>query len=434
MLMGVDAAQAAKVKVGFIAPFSGGFALWGKQFKDSVQAFQKLHGTSINGTEIEVIYRDVDGPDPAKAKQLAEELILRDRIKILTGLVFSNNTMALAPVIDEAKIPFVIMNAATSKITRMSDMFVRVSMTLPQQSRPVALWAAKNDIKTVYTIVSDYAPGHDAEKQFIKDFTSKGGKIVKSVRIPLRTTDYAPFLENVLQAKPDALYIFMPAGPPSIATVNAWAKRGLKKAGIQLLATGEMQQLYLPAVGDAAIQKLKPEERVKRGLVRTHQINTLLTETNVRENAAIAVAEREGYAWRSMRYKKQWRACLEEAQTALDDIGIGGVGDQLVSELPYGQQRLLEIVIALVLKPRVLLLDEPGAGAPSSEVHVIHDALDKLPADIAILIIEHDMDLVFRFAAEIIVLVQGAILTRDVPARIAANEEVRAVYLGRSME
>lgn len=253
VLMGAYSAEAAKIKVGFIAPFSGGFAIWGKQFKDSVQAFQKLHGNSVNGNEIEIIYRDVGGPDPAKAKQLAEELILRDRIKILTGLVFSNNTMALAPVIDEAKVPVVIMNAATSKITRMSDMFVRVSMTLPQQSRPVALWAAKNGVKTVYTIVSDYAPGHDAERQFIKDFTSKGGKIVKSIRIPLRTTDYAPFLENVLQAKPDALYIFMPAGPPSIATVNAWAKRGLKKAGIKLLATGEMQQLYLPAVGDAAI-------------------------------------------------------------------------------------------------------------------------------------------------------------------------------------
>ncbi|NQV56466.1 MAG: ABC transporter ATP-binding protein, partial [Rhodospirillales bacterium] len=148
----------------------------------------------------------------------------------------------------------------------------------------------------------------------------------------------------------------------------------------------------------------------------------------------IAIAERDGYAWRSMRYAKQWRACLEEAQGALNDIGIGDVADRLVSELPYGQQRLLEIVIALVLKPRVLLLDEPGAGVPSSEVHVIHDALDKLPADIAILIIEHDMDLVFRFAAEIIVLVQGAVLTRDIPSRIAADKEVRAVYLGRSME
>ncbi|NQV54613.1 MAG: ABC transporter substrate-binding protein [Rhodospirillales bacterium] len=253
MLLGVDSAMAAKVKVGFIAPFSGGFAIWGKQFRDSVEAFQKLNGTSVNGNEIEIIYRDVGGPNPAKAKQLAEELILRDRVKIITGLVFSNNTMALAPVINEAQVPTVIMNAATSKITRMSDMFVRVSMTLPQQSRPVALWAAKNGVKTVYTIVSDYAPGHDAERQFIKDYTSHGGKIVKSVRIPLRTTDYAPFLENVLQAKPDALYIFMPAGPPSIATVNAWAKRGLKKAGIQLLATGEMQQIFLPATGDAAI-------------------------------------------------------------------------------------------------------------------------------------------------------------------------------------
>jgi branched-chain amino acid transport system ATP-binding protein len=181
------------------------------------------------------------------------------------------------------------------------------------------------------------------------------------------------------------------------------------------------------------IQGLRPEARVHRGLVRTHQINTLLTETNARENVAIAVAERDKYAWRMMRYSKQWRQCLEEAQAMLADMGIGAVADRVVSELAYGEQRMLEIAIALVLKPHVLLLDEPGAGVPSSEASVIHDALDRLPPEIAILIIEHDMDLVFRFAREIIVLVQGAVLTRGTPDEIAANEEVRAVYLGRSM-
>lgn len=182
-----------------------------------------------------------------------------------------------------------------------------------------------------------------------------------------------------------------------------------------------------------AIDRMKPEDRVRRGLARTHQINTLLNEMNVRDNVAIAVAERDKIAWRTLRFRPQWRACLDEADERLREIGIAEVADRRVSELPYGRQRLLEIAIALALRPRVLLLDEPAAGVPSAESHVIHDVLDRLPKDIAILIIEHDMDVVFRFAKEITVLVQGRILTQGAPAQIAANPEVRAVYLGRSV-
>ena len=188
------------------------------------------------------------------------------------------------------------------------------------------------------------------------------------------------------------------------------------------------------ALNGEAIAGMKPEGRVQRGLVRTHQINTLLTEMNVRDNVAVAVAEREGIAWRMFRYGAQWHACLAESDERLREIGIDMVADRRVSELPYGQQRLLEIAIALALKPRVLLLDEPAAGVPAAESHIIHDVLERLPKDIAILIIEHDMDVVFRFAREITVLVQGKILTRGEPAAIADNPEVRAVYLGRSVK
>jgi branched-chain amino acid transport system ATP-binding protein len=181
------------------------------------------------------------------------------------------------------------------------------------------------------------------------------------------------------------------------------------------------------------IERMSPEDRVHRGLARTHQINTLLMENNARDNVAIAIAEREKFAWRMMRYTPQWRRCLDEAQTRLEDMGVGDVGDRRVSLLPYGQQRLLEIAIGLALKPRVLLLDEPAAGIPSSETHVIHAALDKLPKDIAILIIEHDMDVIFRFAKEIIVLFQGGVLMRGAPAEIASDAQVRAIYLGRTV-
>ena len=179
------------------------------------------------------------------------------------------------------------------------------------------------------------------------------------------------------------------------------------------------------------IERLAPEARVKLGLVRTHQISALLTENSVRDSVAVAIAERLGFAWRLLRFSRQWRRCVDEAQARLDQLELGDAGDRQVAQLPYGQQRLLEIAIALALEPRVLLLDEPAAGVPSHEAHVIHAALNRLPAEIAILIIEHDMDIVFRFAHEIIVLVQGRVLVRGAPAQISADPQVRAVYLGK---
>ena len=210
---------------------------------------------------------------------------------------------------------------------------------------------------------------------------------------------------------------------------------GAGKTTLVNLLTG----MLTPNSGDIllngeVITGVRAEQRVKKGLVRTHQINTLLMEHTTRDNVAIAVAERRGFAWRALRYGPQWRACLEEAHDCLAGLGIAEAGDRRVSELPYGQQRLLEIAIGLALKPKVLLLDEPGAGIPSTESHIIDEALDRLPEDIAILLIEHDMDLVFRFARDITVLVQGAVLTSGVPAEIARNPQVRAVYLGRSQQ
>jgi branched-chain amino acid transport system ATP-binding protein len=178
------------------------------------------------------------------------------------------------------------------------------------------------------------------------------------------------------------------------------------------------------------IDQLRPERRVRHGLARTHQINTLLPETSVLDSVALAVAEREGLAWRLLLSRTGWARCREEARARLDEIGIVAAADRPVCELPYGQQRLLEIAIALALKPRVLLLDEPAAGVPSGEAGVIHEALGRLPAEMAILLIEHDMDLVFRFATEIVVLVAGSVLSRSTPAETRADPRVRAAYLG----
>jgi branched-chain amino acid transport system substrate-binding protein len=252
------AGLADTVKVGLIASYTGAFATWGTQFQQAVEAYQAVNGKTVKGPdgkthEIQFVYRDSASQGPDKAKQLAEELVLRERVKFLTGLELSPYAMALGDISKQAKVPVVIMNAATSSITRGSPYFVRVSMTVPQFTVPLAQWAYQNGIKRVYSIVSDYAPGHDAETYFIKGFKAAGGEIIGSARSPQQETNYAAYMEKVLQAKPDALYMFQPAGSPSIAFVKAYVERGLKAAGIKLLGSGETQQLFLPNFTDDVI-------------------------------------------------------------------------------------------------------------------------------------------------------------------------------------
>ena len=171
MLAGATTACAEVVKVGVIANFSGAFAIWGQQFKQSVEAYQNVNGKSVDGNEIEFVYRDNGGADPAKSRQHAEELILREKVKFLAGFDLTPNALAVAELITEAKVPTVIFNAATSIITRKSPYFVRTSMTLQQYIAPLPTWAAtEGKIKTSYLLISDYAAGYDAEEIFIKNF------------------------------------------------------------------------------------------------------------------------------------------------------------------------------------------------------------------------------------------------------------------------
>lgn len=171
--------------------------------------------------------------------------------------------------------------------------------------------------------------------------------------------------------------------------------------------------------------------RVKRGIARTFQINRLFRGLSVLENVYIAVAERVGAAPRMLRPAGLRRDVLDEAMSIIETLRLADDSSRRIVELPYGRQRLVEIAIALGLEPRVLLLDEPMAGVPSAEGHIILDAIDKLPKDIGVLIIEHDMDVVFRFAQHITVLVRGAVFAEGTPAEIRVNPDVRAVYLGQ---
>jgi branched-chain amino acid transport system substrate-binding protein len=219
-----------------------------------MRAYIKAHGDTVAGKKIELVVKDTTGPAPDLAKRVAQELVVRDHVQLLAGFGLTPNTMAVAPVATEAKIPMIVMNAATSAITTKSPYVVRVSFTLPQVTAPMAEWAAKNKIKKVFTLVTDYGPGLDAEATFKKVFTANGGEVVGALRVPLKNPEFAPFVQRIKDAKPDAVFVFVPAGEQSIGFMKAFTERGLAQAGIKAIATGDITDDHvLNAMGDAAL-------------------------------------------------------------------------------------------------------------------------------------------------------------------------------------
>jgi branched-chain amino acid transport system substrate-binding protein len=242
------------VKVGLVAPFSGVAADYGKQMEAGIKAYFKLHGDTFAGRKIQIIVRDTTGPNPEIAKRLAQELVTRDKVDFLAGFGFTPEALAAAPVATEAKVPMVVMNAASSGVTARSPYIARFSMTLPQVSAPMATWAARNGIKKIYTLVADYAPGLDSEAAFKAAFTAAGGQVVDSVRVPLRNPEFAPFVQRIKDAKPEAVFMFVPAGEQSIAFMKAFEERGLAKAGIKVFATGDLtDDNVLQSMGDPVL-------------------------------------------------------------------------------------------------------------------------------------------------------------------------------------
>jgi len=253
-ILAMPVAAQETIKVGIVAPFSGPFADYGKQFEAGIKAYQKLHGDKAGGHPIEIVIRDTGGPSPEVAKRLATELAVRDKVDFLAGFGLTPEALAAADVATEAKKPMIIFNAATSVITTKSPYIARTSMTLPQISAPMGAWAAKNGVKRVYTLVADYGPGIDAESAFAKSFKAAGGEIVDSVRTPMRSPDFAPFVQRIKDSKPDGVFVFVPAGEQSIGFVKAFTERGLAQAGIKVIATGDVTDDHvLNAMGDGAI-------------------------------------------------------------------------------------------------------------------------------------------------------------------------------------
>jgi branched-chain amino acid transport system substrate-binding protein len=247
------AAHAQPIKVGIVGPFSGPFAHYGTLFKNGAEAYLAAQGGKLAGKDIELIYRDTGGPNPGQTKTLVQELIVKDKVDYLGGFVFTPNAFAVAPLIQQSQTPTVIFNAATSAITDKSEFFVRTSYTLWQVTVPLAQWAAKHNIKKVVTAVTDYGPGIDAETAWKSEFTKQGGTVVESIRMPLATTDFAPFVQRIKASGAQAVYTFLPGGPPNLGFVKAYNENGLAKAGVQFLGTAETDEFDLQKFGDAAL-------------------------------------------------------------------------------------------------------------------------------------------------------------------------------------
>jgi branched-chain amino acid transport system substrate-binding protein len=240
------------VKIGLILPMTGPFASTGRQIDNAIKVYMAKHGGTVAGKKIEVILKD-DGGTADTTRRLAQELVVNDKVAFLAGFGLTPTALATAPIATQGKVPMIVMAAATSAITEQSPFIVRSGFTLPQITLPMAEWAAKNNLKKVVTLVTDYGPGIDAENQFKKSFTAAGGTVPAELRVPLKNPDFAPFLQRVRDAAPDAVFVFVPSGVGSIF-MKQFAERGLDKSGIKLIATGDVtDDDILNDIGDVAL-------------------------------------------------------------------------------------------------------------------------------------------------------------------------------------
>jgi branched-chain amino acid transport system substrate-binding protein len=253
--IGATPLLAQTVKVGVINTYSGPLAAGGEQIERGIRLYMKLHEKDLPpGVMIELVRRDDTGPNPEVAKRLAQELIARDKVQMLAGFYWTPNALAVAPLITEARVPLIIMNASTAFITTKSPYFIRLSFSVWQATYPLGIWAARQGLKHVYTLVSDYGPGIDNEAAFTKGFTGAGGGIVGAVRMPVTTPDFAAYLQRAKDVKPDAVFAFVPDAKEAANLMKTFTDLGLRSDGIQLLGTGALtSDDELPSMGDAAI-------------------------------------------------------------------------------------------------------------------------------------------------------------------------------------
>ncbi len=246
-------ALADTIKVGVIGPFSGPFALQGKNFQAGVEAWLAQNGKSVAGHDIEIVYRDLPTANPQQARALAQELIVRDKVQYLGGVYFTPDALAITPLLKQGNVPLVIFNAATSAIMTSSPLAVRTSFTTAQTTTPLGKAAVDRGVTKFVSVVTDYGPGVDAEGAFKKAIEAAGGQVVESIRMPLNTTEFSPIMQRIRDAGAQGVFAFLPSGPPTLGFVKAFSDTGLKSAGVKLFATGDLtQESDLPALGEAA--------------------------------------------------------------------------------------------------------------------------------------------------------------------------------------
>jgi branched-chain amino acid transport system substrate-binding protein len=248
----MGAASADEIRIGVIASFSGPYSNWGKQIQEASDLYLAQQNGKVGNHTVKLIYRDVGGNNPARARQLAEELVVRDKVQYIAGLEFTPTALAVADVATQAKVPTVINNAGTSGILARSPYLLRAGYTQWMVATPLARWTAEQGGKKVFLAAADYAPGLDAIAAFRKSFVEAGGTVVGELKIPLNTTDFSPYMQKIKEANPEYLYMFMPLGPSAVSFIKTFGARGLDKAGIKLMATAETEESEMGAYGDAA--------------------------------------------------------------------------------------------------------------------------------------------------------------------------------------
>jgi branched-chain amino acid transport system substrate-binding protein len=240
------------LKIGLILPMTGPFASTGRQIDAATRLYLAQHGDTVAGRKVEIVLRD-DAGTADTTRRIAQELVVRDKVVALAGFGLTPLALATAPIATQSKTPMVVMAAATSSIIKASPFIVRTSFTLPQATVGIAEWAAKNGLKNVITLVTDYGPGIDAEKAFKSRFTQNGGNVPAELRVPLKNPDFAPFLQRVVDAKPDGLFVFMPSGVGG-QFMKQFKERGLDQSGIRLIGTGDVtDDDILDDMGDVAL-------------------------------------------------------------------------------------------------------------------------------------------------------------------------------------
>jgi len=253
LLAALPALAQAPLKIGLLMPYTGPFTDASAQMDNGIKLYIRQHGDVVAGRKIELIRRD-DAGSPDVAKRMARELVVNDNVDILAGFVITPEALAVADVSEQAKKLEVVMNAATAIITTKSPYIVRTSLTIPQLNEAFGAWVYKSGVRKVYTLVSDYAPGLDAEGAFQRGFKGAGGEIVGSLRIPLANPDFSAFVQRIKDAAPEAIYIFVPGGAQPAALAKALVERGMDSSKIRILGQGEItEENALRGMGDAAL-------------------------------------------------------------------------------------------------------------------------------------------------------------------------------------